>query len=149
MAQDYVEVREGAYYVANSRISLASIVYAFRDGASPETIRENFPSLSLAQVYGGIAFYLNHPEESEAYLQDFEEEVGATGTRRTTTHGGNAEEVRRSSAAPVCRTIMIGRLLADADPRAGRRKPQSPTSQTRDMPKVARAVSPALRIISQ
>jgi len=53
MAQDYVEVSEGAYYVANSRISLASIVYAFRDGASPETIRENFPSLSLAQVYGG------------------------------------------------------------------------------------------------
>jgi len=58
MAQDYVEVCEGAYYVANSRISLASIVYAFRDGASPETIRENFRSLSLAQVYGGIAFYI-------------------------------------------------------------------------------------------
>jgi len=44
---------------------------------------------------------------------------------------------------------MIGRLLADADPRVGRRKPKSPTSQTRDLPKVARAVSPALRIISQ
>jgi hypothetical protein len=22
----------------------------------------------LAQIYGGIAFYLNHPEESDAYL---------------------------------------------------------------------------------
>jgi uncharacterized protein (DUF433 family) len=55
MANEYVEVREGSYYLAGSRGSLASIVYAFRGGASPETIRENFPSLSLAQVYGGIA----------------------------------------------------------------------------------------------
>jgi uncharacterized protein (DUF433 family) len=70
MVNDYIEVREGSYYLAKSRVSLASIVYAFRDGASPETIRENFPSLSLAQVYGGIAFYLNRPEESEAYLLD-------------------------------------------------------------------------------
>jgi len=31
--------------------------------------RQNFPSLSLGQIYGAIAFYLNHPEESEAYLQ--------------------------------------------------------------------------------
>ncbi len=61
--------RDGGLYVAGSRISLASIVYAFREGASPETIRQNFPSLSLGQVYGAIAFYLNHPEESEAYLQ--------------------------------------------------------------------------------
>ena len=67
--QEYVEEREGGYYVAGSRVSLASLIFAFREGASPETIRQNFPSLSLSQVYGGIAFYLNHPEESETYLQ--------------------------------------------------------------------------------
>ena len=70
MSHEYVEVREGGFHVAGSRVSLASIICAFRDGASPETIRENFPSLSLAQVYGAIAFYLNHPQESEAYLQE-------------------------------------------------------------------------------
>ena len=70
MSQEYVEAREGGFYVAGSRVSLASIIYAFLEGASPETIRQNFPSLSLAQVYGAIAFYLNHPAESEAYLQD-------------------------------------------------------------------------------
>ncbi len=68
-SQEYVEEREGSYYVAGSRVSLASVIYAFREGASPETIRENFPSLSLGQVYGAIAFYLNYPSESEAYLQ--------------------------------------------------------------------------------
>jgi hypothetical protein len=30
---------------------------------------QNFPTLSLAQVYGAIAFYLNHPEETEDYLR--------------------------------------------------------------------------------
>ncbi len=56
MPHDYVEAREGGFYVAGSRISLASSIYTFRDGASPEPIRQNFPSLSLAQVYGAIAF---------------------------------------------------------------------------------------------
>ena len=67
--REYVEEREGDFYVAGSRVSLASIIHEFRDGASPETIRQDFPSLSLAQAYGSIAFYLSHPEESEAYLQ--------------------------------------------------------------------------------
>jgi len=70
MSHEYVEAREGGLYVAGSRVSLASIIYAFREGASAETIRQNFPSLSLPQVYGAIAFYLNHPEEAEAYLQE-------------------------------------------------------------------------------
>lgn len=68
MAHEYAEVRNGGYYVAGSRVSLASIVYAFRDGASPETIRQNFPSLSLAQVYGAIAFSLDNPTQVNAYM---------------------------------------------------------------------------------
>jgi len=67
--KEYVEEHDGGYYVAGSRVSLASMIFAFREGASPENIRQNFPSLSLAQVYGAIAFYLSHPEESEEYLQ--------------------------------------------------------------------------------
>jgi uncharacterized protein (DUF433 family) len=70
VSPEYIEEREGAFYVVGSRVSLASIIYAFRDGASPETIRQSFPSLSLAQVYGAIAFYLSHTRESEAYLQE-------------------------------------------------------------------------------
>jgi uncharacterized protein (DUF433 family) len=40
-----MEEREGGYYVAGSRVSLASVILAFREGASPETIRQNFGSL--------------------------------------------------------------------------------------------------------
>ena len=70
MSPEYVEERQGGLYVAGSRVSLASIIYAFRKDASPETIRQSFPSLSLPQVYGAIAFYLDHPQESEVYLEE-------------------------------------------------------------------------------
>jgi uncharacterized protein (DUF433 family) len=81
-----IEIRDGGYYVAGTRVSLASIIYAFREGSSPETIRENFSTLTLGQVYSAIAFYLNHPDESDAYLSelktkwdDFEKQGQAPG----------------------------------------------------------------------
>ena len=68
---EFVERRVGGmYYLTGSRVSLASIVYGFQDGESPETIQRNFPTLSLSQVYGAIAFYLGHPQETEAYLAE-------------------------------------------------------------------------------
>ncbi len=74
MAGQYVEQREGGYYLAGSRISLDSIVYAFRAGLSPETICQNFPSLTLEQVYGAIAFYLGHQAEVDASIRAGEDE---------------------------------------------------------------------------
>jgi uncharacterized protein (DUF433 family) len=68
MISEYIEQREGVYYVPGTRISLDSIVYAFREGCSPETIREDFEGLALARVYGAIAFYLDHQADIEAYL---------------------------------------------------------------------------------
>ena len=57
---EHVENRGGVYYIPGTRISLDSIVYAFRQGSSPESIREDFEGLSLPHVYGAIAFYLDH-----------------------------------------------------------------------------------------
>ena len=68
MAKDYIEERDGNYYVAGTRISLDSIVYAFRRGESPETIRQNFELLSLDEVYGAIAHYLANQAGIDAYL---------------------------------------------------------------------------------
>ena len=43
MARDYVEDRDGGYYVADSRVSLDSIVHGFLRGHSAEWIAESFP----------------------------------------------------------------------------------------------------------
>lgn len=72
MSTQYVEVRHGAYYLAGSRVSLASIIYEYRDGSTVETIRANFPTLSLEQIHGAIAFYLDNRGEAEAYLRRLE-----------------------------------------------------------------------------
>jgi uncharacterized protein (DUF433 family) len=67
----YVEQRDGGYYIAGTRISLDSVVHAFRDGASPETILRSFPLIgSLEKVYGAITFYLANKDLVEDYLRD-------------------------------------------------------------------------------
>jgi uncharacterized protein (DUF433 family) len=68
MAKEYIEERDGNYYVAGTRISLDSIVHAFRRGESPETICQNFELLRLEEVYGAIAYYLANQGDIDAYL---------------------------------------------------------------------------------
>ena len=77
MSTDYVEQRDGGYWVSGTRISLDSIVYAFKRGAAPETIRRSFPLLTLEEVYGAITFYLAHETEINEYLQSSEAELSA------------------------------------------------------------------------
>jgi len=76
MSNQYVEQRDGGYWVAGSRVSLDSIAYAFLDGQSAESIAQSFPVLTLEQVYGAIAFYLANRSQIDSYLvqvrEDFE-----------------------------------------------------------------------------
>jgi uncharacterized protein (DUF433 family) len=69
MEKSYIEQRDGGYWITGSRISLDSIVYAFRRGAAPETIKRSFPLLSLEEIYGAITFYLAHETEIDDYLK--------------------------------------------------------------------------------
>jgi uncharacterized protein (DUF433 family) len=66
----YVEVREGVRYVCGSRVSLASLVWLWRDGQSAEAIREAYPTLRLAEVYGALAYYLDHQGEVDRELAE-------------------------------------------------------------------------------
>jgi uncharacterized protein (DUF433 family) len=71
LSNEYVEIRNGGYYVAGTRIGLDVVVYDFRRGRSAEAIFEAYPSIgSLAKVYGAITFILEHPDEVGAYLKD-------------------------------------------------------------------------------
>jgi uncharacterized protein (DUF433 family) len=60
MSKEYVEQRDGGYSIAGKRISLASVVYEFRNGAAPESVMRSFPVPTLEEVYGVITFYLSH-----------------------------------------------------------------------------------------
>lgn len=74
----YVQQREGVYYVSDTRVTLSSLIAAWQiEGYTAEEAQLAFPALTLAQVYGAIAFYLEgRPEfdqmfrdDTEAYLQ--------------------------------------------------------------------------------
>jgi uncharacterized protein (DUF433 family) len=72
MAKDYVKKKEGVYRIGESRVSLDSLVYLFREGVSAEGMVESYPSLSLEEVHGALAFYLAHQQEVDAYLAEGE-----------------------------------------------------------------------------
>lgn len=66
---EYIEVRNGGYYVAGTRIGLDVIVHEFQAGKSAEAILQSHPSIgSLAKIYGVITFLLEHPDSVKAYL---------------------------------------------------------------------------------
>lgn len=69
MAKDYVEWRDEGYWIAGTRVSLDSVVYAFLEGLSPEGIVDSYETLTLEEVYGALAFYLGHREAVDTYLR--------------------------------------------------------------------------------
>ena len=78
--QDYVEQRDGGYYIAGTRIALDSIVLAFKDGESPETILQSFPMAGpLVRVYGAIIFYLEHQEKGRNVPEGSGAALGGSG----------------------------------------------------------------------
>lgn len=61
---------QGNIRVKSSRITLETLLDAFKKGATAEEIFESFPTLDLADIYSVIAYYLHHQEQVEAYLKD-------------------------------------------------------------------------------
>jgi uncharacterized protein (DUF433 family) len=62
------EDASGALRVGKSRVLLELVIYSFQDGATPETIVQRYPTLSLPDVYAVIAYYLKHRKDVEEYL---------------------------------------------------------------------------------
>ena len=68
--KQYVRVDEhGVMRIGTTRVMLDALVAGFEQGHSPETIQQQFPALSLEEVYGAITYYLAHRDEVQAYLK--------------------------------------------------------------------------------
>ncbi len=53
-------------------MTLESVLASFHQGATAEEIRQQYPSIPLADVYSVIAFYLNHRSEVDKYMRGVE-----------------------------------------------------------------------------
>jgi uncharacterized protein (DUF433 family) len=88
---------DGVVRVGGSRVTLDTVVEAFQEGLTPEEIQQQYPSLSLAQVYSAVTYFLQHRSEVEEYLR---------GRAR------HREEVRRDAETRFDPTGIRQRLLA-------------------------------------
>ena len=98
--KEYVEERGGGLYITGRRISLDSVVYAFKRGAAPESILRSFPLLTLEEIYGAITYYLSHQPEVDAYLEAGEAEVEEMRRRSREENPGlyrKLEEARKAA----------------------------------------------------
>ena len=66
----HVEERDGTYYVEGHRVPIISLIYHWNNGADPETIQRDFDTLTLAEVYSAIAFYLDHREKLDVHFKE-------------------------------------------------------------------------------
>lgn len=60
--------RDSAILVGNTRVPLDTVIGAFTDGATPEEVVYQYPTLELADVYAVLGYYLNHRSEVDDYL---------------------------------------------------------------------------------
>jgi uncharacterized protein (DUF433 family) len=61
--------KAGVLLVTGTRVSLDSVVYAFNEGATPEEIAQQYPTVSLKDAYAVISYYLQNQAEVEKYLE--------------------------------------------------------------------------------
>jgi uncharacterized protein (DUF433 family) len=58
----------GVIRVSNTRVTLDTIVTAFKEGATAEEIAQQYPTVPLADVYYVIGYYLHKRDQVEEYL---------------------------------------------------------------------------------
>lgn len=88
---------DGVIRVGGTRVTLDTVVLAFKEGLSAEEIAEQYSSLNLGDVYAAIGYFLKHRPEIESYLAG----------RRT-----EAASVREQNETRFGQRDLRGRLLA-------------------------------------
>lgn len=69
-ASPYIDQKQGALRITGTRVSLSSVVAHFREGRRPEQIIESFPTVTLAQAYGAIGYYLENRSLIDEYIAE-------------------------------------------------------------------------------
>ncbi len=88
---------DGVVRVGGTRVTLDTVVTAFKEGATAEEIVYQYPSLDLGDVYAVIGYYLRRPGDVEAYLHQRQRQT---------------EKVRRQNEARFDPQGVRDRLLA-------------------------------------
>ena len=89
--------QDGVIRVGDTRVTLDTVVEAFRRGATAEEITQQYPTLALADVYSVLGYFLRHEEQITAYLA--ERTSARDAVRRENEHRFDPQGVRDRLAA--------------------------------------------------
>jgi uncharacterized protein (DUF433 family) len=91
---------QGVALVTGTRVPIDTVITAFRQGDAPEEIAQNFPTVTVADAYAVIAYYLQHQADVDAYLaerQQRRDALRATVEQRLDPHGLRARLLARQA----------------------------------------------------
>jgi len=94
-----VSTSDGVIRIAGTRVTLDTVAHAFNAGATAEEIVQQYPSLSLADVYSVLGYILRHRSEVEEYLNTRDEKRAAV----------RAENERRFDPAGIRKRLLARR----------------------------------------
>jgi uncharacterized protein (DUF433 family) len=83
----------GALRVGDSQVLFELVIRAFQDRVTPESIVQRYSTLTLADAYAVIAYYLRHRQEVEDYLA-MRERVAEETRLRLEDQQGDLSEIR-------------------------------------------------------
>ena len=92
----------GVVRVAGTRVTLDTIIGAYKQGRSAEEIAQDYPSVPKSAIYGTIAYYLSAQEDVDAYLRarkDQAERVRAEVERWSPSTGRRQRLLQRRTAS--------------------------------------------------
>ena len=89
---------DGALRVGRTGVTLETVLWTFQQGAAPEDIKTQFPSLELADIYDVIAYYLRHREDVDEYLR-----------QREQVYRGTTEQLKKEFPQDDVRARLLGR----------------------------------------
>ena len=93
---------EGVLRVVGTRVTLDTIIAAFEQGSSPESIAEQYPTVSLENVFSIITFYLRRRTEVEEYLaarKEFRDDIRRQSEERWPQDGIRERLLQRRTSA--------------------------------------------------
>jgi len=82
----------GTIRIGGTRVTLDTLIAAYRSGYTAEEIVEQFPSLELSAVHCVLGYYLQHRAELDAYLEARAKQ--AVALRRTIEASGSGRALR-------------------------------------------------------
>jgi uncharacterized protein (DUF433 family) len=68
---------DGVARIGKTRVTLDTVVYAFRDGLTAEEIVQQYPSVDLSDIYAVLGYCLKRQSDVDAYLREREKESAA------------------------------------------------------------------------